>query len=173
MTHRKMACFVWLMLAACEDHECATDAPRLDAGRCVDASFVSMMMAVPAQLVITSDLVVHGSLRVPPTVSVSGVFVGVRTAATPATPRPLPPGTIAAVADTSDYLTWHATVPLGVLLAPLPMLPGNVEVVAMPGLNCAIDPDIDPSAIAASGPLMVNNPQTANAATFDAEATKL
>jgi hypothetical protein len=147
-----------VLLVACTGDE-AAETVRIDAGRCVDASSISTTVTVATQRTITSDLVVYGTLHVPATVSALRVYVGVRKPPMSGAEATLPAPTIAAVSDAGRYATWHATIPLAVLLAPLEILPGRVEVVALPELNCATDPTTtEPHSIATSDPFTVDRP---------------
>ena len=89
MNHSCLPAALYLLVVACGDDGAE---PKLDAGSCDDDSPVTITLSVPTQGTVTSDLTVYGSLRVPPTASVFGVFVGVGSA--PLTPKQVPSGSM-------------------------------------------------------------------------------
>jgi hypothetical protein len=129
-----------LAIAACGDD--GAGIPKVDVGQCLAGTMVEINMVAPTLDPVVSDLTVYGSVLSPSNVLVLRVFVGA--GAEDANVNDVS-STIAAAADTSQFQTWHAAIPHGVLLASLTTVPGLVKLVARPEINCRVD--VQPSSV--------------------------
>jgi hypothetical protein len=143
-------------IAAC----CSSNTPP-DAGACADIDSVTTAISVPAVDPVTADLTVYGSVQTPAGVSVFNVFLAVVGESSFNVPGALPTPTVVATSDAGEFTTWHAKLPYAVMVAPLDTLPGKIVIVAIPSLDCAIEPSKDPHAIGVSRPLTINRPPAA------------
>lgn len=147
----RMMGMVAAALAACNSTDTAV---------CSGVGSVATSIAVPAVDPVTADLAAYGSVQAPPGIAVLDVFV---TAVTRSSFNvgPLPAPTIAAISDAGEFTTWHATVPYAVMVAPLDSLPGEIELVAVPRLDCPFQPENGSRAVGVSHPLTIQRPPAA------------
>jgi hypothetical protein len=141
---------------------CDSSTTPVDASACGGVDNVRTAIAVPAVDPVTANLTVYGSVQAPPGIAVLDVFLS----AVPRSSfsvRRLPAPAVAAMSDAGQFATWHATVPYAVMVAPLDTLPGQIELVAVPHLDCPFQADNDPDAIGISHALTIQRPPAVDA----------